>query len=119
VVAATVRHGRPEGRCPSHLINLDFADVELVMPGAGFALMGIGFTRGVAAQLVSNSAAVDANLIFGAVIDDALGDEVRVTVIAVGFDDSARPVSRREWWLGRLWCVVDRAGTRRARERGD
>ena len=41
-----------------------------------------------AAQLVSNSAAVDANIIFGAVIDDALGDEVRVTVIAAGFDDT-------------------------------
>ena len=40
-----------------------------------------------AAQLVSNSAAPDANIIFGAVIDDALGDEVRVTVIAAGFDD--------------------------------
>ncbi|HEY1704021.1 MAG TPA: cell division protein FtsZ [Trebonia sp.] len=50
-----------------------------------------------AAQLVSNSAAVDANIIFGAVIDDALGDEVRVTVIAAGFDEahpgrSAAPV---------------------------
>jgi cell division protein FtsZ len=43
-----------------------------------------------AAQLVANSAAVDANIIFGAVIDDALGDEVRVTVIAAGFDE-ARP----------------------------
>ena len=41
-----------------------------------------------AAQLVSNSAALDANIIFGAVIDDALGDEVRVTVIAAGFDES-------------------------------
>jgi cell division protein FtsZ len=41
-----------------------------------------------AAQLVSNSAAVDANIIFGAVIDDALGDEVRVTVIAAGLDDN-------------------------------
>ena len=39
-----------------------------------------------AAQLVSTSAAVDANIIFGAVIDDALGDEVRVTVIAAGLD---------------------------------
>ena len=48
-----------------------------------------------AAQLVSNSAAVDANIIFGAVIDDALGDEVRVTVIAAGLDENrsgrARP----------------------------
>jgi cell division protein FtsZ len=46
-----------------------------------------------AAQLVSSSAALDANIIFGAVIDDALGDEVRVTVIAAGFDegDASRP----------------------------
>jgi cell division protein FtsZ len=46
-----------------------------------------------AAQLVANSAAPDANIIFGAVIDDALGDEVRVTVIAAGFDEaqSGRP----------------------------
>ena len=43
-----------------------------------------------AAQLVANSAAVDANIIFGAVIDDALGDEVRVTVIAAGFDEQQR-----------------------------
>ena len=50
-----------------------------------------------AAQLVSNSAAVDANIIFGAVIDDALGDEVRVTVIAAGLDQerAAAPLTRR------------------------
>ena len=47
-----------------------------------------------AAQLVSNSAAVDANIIFGAVIDDALGDEVRVTVIAAGFDENQMGVLR-------------------------
>jgi len=49
-----------------------------------------------AAQLVSSSAALEANIIFGAVIDDALGDEVRVTVIAAGFDEAGvtrpRPV---------------------------
>lgn len=39
-----------------------------------------------AAQLVSNAAYPEANIIFGAVIDDAQGDEVRVTVIAAGFD---------------------------------
>ena len=51
-----------------------------------------------AAQLVSNSAAVDANIIFGAVIDDALGDEVRVTVIAAGLDQerAGRGVGRDE-----------------------
>jgi cell division protein FtsZ len=47
-----------------------------------------------AAQLVANSAAPDANIIFGAVIDDALGDEVRVTVIAAGFDEPQASRSR-------------------------
>jgi cell division protein FtsZ len=47
-----------------------------------------------AAQLVSNSAAPEANIIFGAVIDDALGDEVRVTVIAAGFGETANPRAR-------------------------
>jgi cell division protein FtsZ len=47
-----------------------------------------------AAQLVANSAAPDANIIFGAVIDDALGDEVRVTVIAAGFDETQNGRSR-------------------------
>lgn len=40
-----------------------------------------------AARLVQEAAHPEANIIFGAVIDDALGDEVRVTVIAAGFDN--------------------------------
>jgi cell division protein FtsZ len=43
-----------------------------------------------AANLVAQSAHPEANIIFGAVIDDALGDEVRVTVIASGFDTVPR-----------------------------
>lgn len=39
-----------------------------------------------AAEIISASADPDANFIFGAVIDDLLGDEVRITVIATGFD---------------------------------
>ncbi|GAA1339753.1 cell division protein FtsZ [Arthrobacter roseus] len=39
-----------------------------------------------AARLVQEVAHPEANIIFGAVIDDALGDEARVTVIAAGFD---------------------------------
>ena len=39
-----------------------------------------------AAETITRVAHPDANIIFGAVIDDALGDEVRVTVIAAGFD---------------------------------
>ena len=53
---------------------------------AGGSDLGL-FEINEAAQLVSNAAAPDANIIFGAVIDDALGDEVRVTVIAAGFDE--------------------------------
>jgi cell division protein FtsZ len=41
-----------------------------------------------AAKLVAEAVHPDANIIFGAVIDDSLGDEVRVTVIAAGFDES-------------------------------
>src|SRR5688500_11018029 len=39
-----------------------------------------------AASIISKAAHPDANIIFGAVVDDTLGDEVRVTVIAAGFD---------------------------------
>ena len=44
------------------------------------------FEANEAANMVSRSAHPDANIIFGAVIDDQLGDEVRVTVIASGFE---------------------------------
>ena len=47
-----------------------------------------------AARLVSDSAHPDANIIFGAVIDDTLGDEVRVTVIAAGFDGGTPPAKK-------------------------
>src|SRR5947207_952049 len=48
-----------------------------------------------AAEVVTSAADANANVIFGAVIDDALGDEVRVTVVATGFGP-ARPRRRRE-----------------------
>ncbi|NVM95406.1 cell division protein FtsZ [Arthrobacter wenxiniae] len=44
-----------------------------------------------AARLVQEVAHPEANIIFGAVIDDALGDEARVTVIAAGFDSPDSP----------------------------
>ncbi|GAB2849246.1 cell division protein FtsZ [Actinoallomurus bryophytorum] len=68
--------------------------LEASIDGAHGVLLSISggsdlglFEINEAAQLVSNAAASDANIIFGAVIDDALGDEVRVTVIAAGFDE--------------------------------
>jgi cell division protein FtsZ len=55
---------------------------------AGGSDLGL-FEINEAAALVSQAAHAEANIIFGAVIDDALGDEVRVTVIAAGFDGGA------------------------------
>jgi cell division protein FtsZ len=52
---------------------------------AGGSDLGL-FEINEAAALVAQSAHPEANIIFGATIDDALGDEVRVTVIAAGFD---------------------------------
>ena len=111
------------------LINTDFADVKIILSGAGSALMGIGqasgdnravtaaknaisspmleaaidgargillnitggsglglFEMNAAAEIIHAVAHPDANIIFGAVIDDEMGDEVKVTVIAAGFD---------------------------------
>ncbi len=51
-----------------------------------------------AAEIVQSAADANANIIFGAVIDDAMADEVRVTVIATGFDHGrgfASPRSRQ------------------------
>lgn len=55
-----------------------------------------------AARLVQEAAHPEANIIFGAVIDDALGDEVRVTVIAAGFDGGSPQVRRDARALGQV-----------------
>lgn len=47
-----------------------------------------------AARLVQEAVSPEANIIFGANVDDTLGDEVRITVIAAGFD-SVEPVKRK------------------------
>ena len=67
--------------------------LEASIEGARGVLLSISggsdlglFEINEAAGLVSDAVHPDANIIFGAVIDDALGDEVRVTVIAAGFD---------------------------------
>ncbi|WAL63657.1 cell division protein FtsZ [Amycolatopsis cynarae] len=70
--------------------------LEASMEGAHGALLSIAggsdlglFEINEAASLVQESAHPDANIIFGTIIDDSLGDEVRVTVIAAGFDAGA------------------------------
>src|ERR671914_581107 len=111
------------------LINLDFADVRLVMHQAGSALMGVGHGSGENraveaakhaitsplieekidgakgmllnvtggedlglfevnedARLIMEACDANANIVFGAVVDSSLHEEVRVTVIATGFE---------------------------------
>jgi len=76
--------------------------LEASMEGAQGVLMSIAggsdlglFEINEAASLVQEAAHAEANIIFGTVIDDSLGDEVRVTVIAAGFEatgPSRKPV---------------------------
>jgi cell division protein FtsZ len=61
---------------------------------AGGSDLGL-FEINEAAAMVSDAVHNEANIIFGATIDDALGDEVRVTVIAAGFE-GGRPKRRDE-----------------------
>ncbi len=79
---------------------------------AGGSDLGL-FEINEAAQLVAEAAHPDANIIFGAVIDDALGDEVRVTVIAAGFDGGsprpARQPTRRVVEAPRATDAIDDA----------
>ena len=69
--------------------------LEASMEGAQGVLLSVAggsdlglFEINEAASLVQDSAHPEANIIFGTVIDDSLGDEVRVTVIAAGFDSA-------------------------------
>src|SRR5690348_9170756 len=61
---------------------------------AGGSDLGL-FEINEAAAMVSEAVHAEANIIFGATIDDALGDEVRVTVIAAGFE-GGRPKRRED-----------------------
>jgi cell division protein FtsZ len=75
--------------------------LEASMDGAHGVLLAIAggsdlglFEINESASLVQESAHPEANIIFGTVIDDSLGDEVRVTVIAAGFD-SGTPTHKK------------------------
>jgi cell division protein FtsZ len=78
-----------EGAIASPLLEASIEGAHgVLMNVSGGSDLGL-FEIHEAAQLVADAAHPDANIIFGAVIDDALGDEVRVTVIAAGFDGGA------------------------------
>ena len=82
--------------------------LESSIEGAKGVLLSIGGPQDLAlhevnraAETITRVAHPDANIIFGAVVDDALGDEVRVTVIAAGFDKTL-PSADRDSRLSRL-----------------
>ena len=58
---------------------------------SGSSELGI-FEVNEAAQIISDAADPDANIIFGSVIDESLGDKVQVTVVATGFGNNAKSV---------------------------
>jgi cell division protein FtsZ len=143
------------------LINLDFADVRLVMHEAGTAMIGDGegagekraieaakaaitspliaeqidgakglllnitggedlglFEVSEAAELISSAADARANIVFGSVIDAAMTEEVRVTVIATGFESGIE-------WHRRAPMQIEKEARKsldafpRRRDRGD
>jgi cell division protein FtsZ len=89
-----IGHGTGDGRA----VNAARAAIsspllEASLEGARGLLLNVSgpsdlglFEVNEAAEIVRETAHPDANIIFGAVIDDAMGDEVRITVIAAGFD---------------------------------
>ncbi|WP_375431666.1 cell division protein FtsZ [uncultured Friedmanniella sp.] len=74
---------------------------------AGGSDLGL-FEVSAAANLIQSAAHEDANIIFGTVIDDALGDEVRVTVIAAGFEGGQPP--RRQPGISRAAALPNGGG---------
>ncbi|WIM66970.1 cell division protein FtsZ [Corynebacterium breve] len=70
--------------------------LESTMEGAKGVLISVAGGSDLGLMEVNNAASIveekaddDANIIFGTIIDDNLGDEVRVTIIATGFDEKA------------------------------
>ena len=70
--------------------------LEATMEGAKGVLISVAGGSDLGLMEVNNAASIveekaddDANIIFGTIIDDNLGDEVRVTIIATGFDEKA------------------------------
>ena len=58
---------------------------------SGSSELGI-FEVNEAAQIISDAADPDANIIFGSVIDESLGDKVQITVVATGFNSNTKSV---------------------------
>ncbi len=85
--------------------SIDGARGVLLMLAGGSDL-GL-FEVNEAADVITHAADTDANIIFGAVIDDSLGDEVKVTVIAAGFDKFEAPAEQQGAFVSRPAAVPE------------
>jgi cell division protein FtsZ len=111
-----IGHGSGEGRAEQAAkAAISSPLLEASIEGAKGVLLSIAGPSDLAlhevnraAETITKVAHPDANIIFGAVIDDALGDEVRVTVIAAGFDKLG------ELRNGRLARVIEEPAEREA-----
>ena len=56
-----------------------------------------------AAELVQRSADPEANIIFGSVTDDSMGDEIQITVIATGFENEDEKVQKATDIVNNAW----------------
>lgn len=100
-----------EGAISSPLLEASIEGAHGVLLSiAGGSNLGIKEVE-VAARLVREAAHPEANIIFGTVIDDALGDELRITVIAAGFDGGAPPIRRHLGALGTVPAAVPTPST--------
>src|SRR5205809_888206 len=105
-----IGHGTGEGRAEEAArAAISSPLLEASIDGAKGVLLSIAGPSDLAlhevnraAETITKVAHPDANIIFGAVIDDALGDEVRVTVVAAGFDKLSRNGQGRNGRLARL-----------------
>ncbi len=65
-----------------------------------------------ASSLIQEAAHEDANIIFGAVLDESMGDDVKFTVIATGFRNEAMPARRERMMAGAGLPTVQHDGAR-------
>src|SRR5436305_249147 len=100
-----IGHGSGEGRTVNAArMAIESPLLEISIEGATGVLYNItgGLDLGMieideAAQIISQAADPDANIIFGATIDKAMGKDVTITLIATGFDEAkkVRPMPSR------------------------
>jgi len=111
-----IGYGAGEGRAEKAARSaIDSPLLELSIEGAKGILMNITggedmsmFEVGEAAKVISEVVHPEANIIFGTVIDETFTDEIKITVIATGFDENTVASSN-----SKLRSVFSKAGTSR------